>query len=69
MIQVNIGSFTGAYGPHVKAIAEKLVDLGWVDMLGTDCHHTRHLDLIKKARQYPSLQKAVNFPHLINKKL
>jgi protein-tyrosine phosphatase len=42
LFQVNLLSLTGYYGPTVKKIAQKLLDKGMVEYLGTDVHHARH---------------------------
>lgn len=57
--QVNILSLTGYYGSVVKKIAEKLLKNGMVDFLGTDMHHERHLERLKKSINLPSIQKAL----------
>lgn len=59
LIQVNIGSFSGHYGPQVKKIAERLVNEKLIDLLGSDCHHVGHINLIEQARFFPYLQKAM----------
>jgi tyrosine-protein phosphatase YwqE len=59
LIQVNISSFTGNYGPQVKKVAEKLVDEKLIDLLGSDCHHMGHINLIEQARWLHYLQKAI----------
>lgn len=46
-LQPNILSFTGYYGEREKKLAERLLDMGKVDFLGTDIHHQRHLEAIK----------------------
>jgi len=43
LLQLNILSLTGYYGPKEKEMAEALLDAGMVDLLGTDLHHSRHL--------------------------
>lgn len=43
LLQSNLLSFAGYYGPEIKKFAEKLATKGWVDLLGTDLHHERHL--------------------------
>lgn len=42
LFQVNLLSLVGYYGPTVKKIAQKLLDKGMVEYLGTDVHHVRH---------------------------
>lgn len=69
LIQVNIASFTGYYSPAVKKVAEKLVEEKMIDLLGTDCHHIGHIELLKQACYLPSLEKAMNTCPLINAQL
>lgn len=69
LLQLNIGSLTGSYGPEVRAIAEKLIDHNMIDLVGSDCHHTNHVKMIKEARTKAYLHKIVNNPDLLNKKL
>ena len=47
-LQVNLLSLSGAYGPYVKKIAEKLFKKQMVDYLGTDMHHERHLQMLQE---------------------
>ena len=68
-LQVNIGSFTGVYGIEVKNTAQRLVDEGLVDLIGSDCHNMRHIDVIKEAVCLPYFHKACENPDLINKHL
>jgi protein-tyrosine phosphatase len=69
LIQLNINSLTGHYGPDVKKTGEWLVNEKRVDLVGSDCHNLNHMNLLKHARQFPSVHKVVEFPNLINKKL
>lgn len=47
-LQVNIMSLMGHYGRKVKDLAFKLIKVGAVDLLGTDLHHVRHLEILRK---------------------
>jgi protein-tyrosine phosphatase len=47
-LQLNILSLSGGYGPAVKKTALKLLEHNLIDFLGTDMHHTRHLEMLKK---------------------
>jgi tyrosine-protein phosphatase YwqE len=47
-LQINLLSLGGYYGKPIKAIAEKLIDKGLINWLGTDLHHARHLDALVK---------------------
>ena len=44
--QVNALSLTPHYGKGIKAIAEKLIEKGMIDFIGTDIHHVKHLELL-----------------------
>lgn len=45
--QVNLLSVTGYYGKPVLDIAQKLLDEGMIDFVGSDAHHERHTDSFK----------------------
>lgn len=47
-LQVNALSLTDYYGKGIKSIAEKLVEKGMIDFIGTDTHHFNHLEALKK---------------------
>ena len=46
--QVNALSLGGYYGDNVKHLADKLIDNGWVDFIGTDAHHDKHIRALRK---------------------
>jgi protein-tyrosine phosphatase len=48
--QVNIISLTGYYSNEVKAIAQKMIDEGMIDLAGTDMHNMRYMEALQKAR-------------------
>ena len=67
LLQVNLNSLTGYYSAGAKRVAEKLIDEGLVDLLGTDTHHLKHLDTLRtKALISPYLAKALALPLLNN---
>jgi tyrosine-protein phosphatase YwqE len=68
-LQLNIGSLTGAYGPEVKNSAIKLIDEGLIDLVGSDCHNIRHIDMINHAITSPYFHKLCNQDNLINREL
>jgi len=47
-LQVNALSLTEHYGKHIKVIAEKLIEKEMIDFIGTDLHHTKHLEALKQ---------------------
>ena len=67
ILQVNINSLVGYYNKGAQKMAEQLIDLGIVKMLGSDCHGIRHIDALKKARKTKHYKKAL--PNLINNTL
>lgn len=46
LFQINVLSLAGAYSKTEKRTAEKLIEKGYVDFLGTDLHNFRHADAI-----------------------
>ncbi|HTR30465.1 MAG TPA: CpsB/CapC family capsule biosynthesis tyrosine phosphatase [Puia sp.] len=54
--QLNLMSFAGHYGPESRRLAEFLVRKGFVDLLGTDLHHEKHLDVLRSSEK---IHKAV----------
>ena len=69
LLQLNINSLTGFYGPGVQKCGEWLVDQGLVAFAGSDCHHPGHLQLLQEARTLPHLHKLVESGKLLNAKL
>lgn len=68
-IQLNIGSITGHYGPEAKKAAEFLIDNDMVGLVGSDCHHLGHIELMSLASTLPRFHTLVERDHLLNKKL
>ncbi|MCY4778519.1 protein tyrosine phosphatase [Sphingobacterium sp. UT-1RO-CII-1] len=48
LLQLNILAISGYYGERVKDTAHKLIKERMYDFVGTDMHHERHLNAIKK---------------------
>lgn len=57
LIQVNLNSLTGHYGPGVKKQAERLIDEGLVDFVGSDCHRIQHLMVLEENLTNPYYHK------------
>lgn len=47
--QLNILSLAGYYGKASLQLAHYLIGKQYVNLLGTDCHHFRHLDTLRNA--------------------
>lgn len=48
LFQLNILSTVGYYGLGVSKTSELLIENGLIDFVGTDVHHQKHLDCLKK---------------------
>lgn len=67
LLQVNLNSLIGYYSAGAKRVAEKLIDAGLVDLLGTDAHNLKHLENIRtKVLASSYLSKALALPLLNN---
>lgn len=55
--QINLLSIAGAYGKEVEKIAEKLMDAGLVDYVGTDIHNLRHVEIINQYLRTKNAEK------------
>lgn len=69
LFQLNLGSISGNYGPDVMKVAEKMVDKGWVSLLGSDTHHMMHIQLFHTLKTNPILHRLLNEHKLLNSSL
>ncbi|MBL7942279.1 MAG: histidinol phosphatase [Flavobacteriales bacterium] len=69
LLQLNITSLSGHYGPGVKRISERLIDAGLISLLGSDCHHMGHVELMQVARTCKPLHKLIESGTLKNREL
>lgn len=67
--QVNIMSLTGHYSSEVKRIAEKLIENGMVEFIGTDLHNPDQLQILQSARYERSLKNLIESGKLLNSSL
>lgn len=49
LFQLNLLSFRGHYGPESQQLADWLIKKKYVDFLGSDMHHDRHLELLSSS--------------------
>ncbi len=68
LLQLNTNSLSGYYGIEAKKTAEKLIEHGLVSLLGTDCHHLRHIEGLKRGLKEKSLKKVLG-AELLNRSL
>jgi protein-tyrosine phosphatase len=66
LFQLNTIALMGAYGPGVKKAAEKIIDNGWYEMLGSDCHRMDHVGALKATLSEPYLHKIIGSGKLLN---
>ena len=59
LFQVNLSSVAGYYDKSVKNTALKLLKNQLVDFLGTDLHHSRHLEALNKSVRKKKLSKLI----------
>jgi tyrosine-protein phosphatase YwqE len=69
LFQLNLVALSGAYGPQAKQIAEKLIDLGHYELIGSDCHNMNHIQAIKNTLTRPYLHKLIGSGKLLNSTL
>jgi protein-tyrosine phosphatase len=69
LLQLNINSLTGQYGPDTKRISERLIDRGMISFIGTDCHHMGHIQLTNTSRTHPHLKKLIDSGNLLNSEI
>ena len=65
-LQLNINSLSGYYSFATQKIAEALIDRKMISYVGTDCHHTGHINLLKKVVYEIHLQKLLDSGTLLN---
>ena len=63
LMQLNTLSVTGYYGKNIKMVAEKLLAAGMYDYLGSDIHHTKHIEAMKKM-DISIYRRLVGYPFL-----
>lgn len=61
-IQLNLLSLTGHYGNAIRKQAERLIDAGLVDFVGTDCHRIQHLLILEENLHLPYFHKLKQIP-------
>ncbi len=69
LLQMNINSLTGYYSMSTKKIAEQMIDKNMISLLGTDCHHMGHIDLMKNVVYEKHLLQLIESGMLLNKTL
>src|SRR5688572_28385878 len=58
--QINTISLAGYYGVGAKKLAERMIDAHMVNFVGSDMHHVRHLEALRKSLNEKYLAKLVS---------
>ena len=66
LLQLNIPSLVGYYGKPVEHMAVKLIDAGWIDMVGSDCHNMQQFNALEEAFKNKNFKKALDLRLLNN---
>lgn len=70
LFAVNLLSFTGYYGKGPVELANYLLKKDYIDYLGTDAHHERHVDALRRAHALmPIVQRLADSGRLLNSRL
>lgn len=70
LFQTNLLSLAGHYGPATSDLAHYLIKKGMIDFLGTDLHHLRHLDALRRANHLmPVVNDLLQSGRLLNPSL
>ncbi|MCA0396386.1 MAG: capsular biosynthesis protein [Bacteroidetes bacterium] len=70
LLQVNLNSLTGYYGKVSYNLAMGMIKQKIVSLLGTDCHHERHLEAMRSSSQLmPAVEMLLDQGRLLNKEL
>jgi tyrosine-protein phosphatase YwqE len=62
LLQMNMLSIAGYYGPQVKAVADSLLAAGLYDYCGSDAHHERHLSILNAMAKSPDYYRITKYP-------
>lgn len=60
LFQLNLLSLTGHYGKSVQDLAHYITRKGYYDLVGTDLHHSRHLQALGSPALFGALQKLLD---------
>ncbi|MBX2978050.1 MAG: histidinol phosphatase [Flavobacteriales bacterium] len=66
LFQLNLVALSGAYGPQAKQVAERMIDAGYYELLGSDCHNMNHVQAIHNTLTRPYLHKLIGSGKLLN---
>ena len=59
MFQLNAMSLSGYYGPMIKDKAERMLNLGYYNHIGSDLHRIGHLEVMRSMKMKPDIAEKV----------
>lgn len=62
LFQPNLNSLTGYYSAGAKEVAERLVEQGLVDFVGSDAHSMKHVNQLQRVLSTKHIVKALALP-------
>lgn len=62
LMQLNLMSLAGRYGPDTRRMAQALIHHGLVDFVSSDLHHTRDLPMLEKSMQTADYRELCKLP-------
>jgi len=69
LLQMNLLSILGYYGKEVQQVAEKLLRMKIINLVGTDMHHERHAQALQQMGISASIQQLLDQNQLLNTSL
>ncbi|WP_420317890.1 tyrosine-protein phosphatase [Ekhidna sp.] len=69
LLQLTIGSIGGYYGSAPNKMGSMLLKQEMIDFVGSDLHHSKHLDAFKKGLKSKVIQKALSKEQVKNHEL
>ena len=69
LFQLNLLSLGNYYGRSANELARYLIKKGYYELIGTDLHHSRHLEALRDPRLTTDLKKLLDSGKIINDRL
>lgn len=69
LFQLNLLSLGSYYGRSANELAHYLIKKGYYDLVGTDLHHSRHLEALHDPRLLTDLKKLLDSGRILNNQL
>jgi tyrosine-protein phosphatase YwqE len=70
LFQLNILSLSGFYGKAPVELAQYLIKQQYYNLIGTDLHNSRHIDLLRASSPYlPVIKKLIHSGSILNHQL